>query len=658
MKWTIDFETRSEIDLTLVGPWVYAQHPSTEVFCMAFKEDNKPTGIWVNDKWYAIAHNAGLPVLQKTYDFNAINIVEAHNVSFERAIWENIMVPKFGWPKVPDYKWRCSAAKAASFALPRHLGEACNALGLPIRKDKEGYFVMMKMCKPRRPTKDDKSKWHEDPEDFVKLFKYCINDVDSEYGLSKALPDLSEREHQIWSVDQTINRRGLYVDTEAAQASIDLIAEHHKRMLGEFNKITGLDSPKQVVATIEWLGSKGLKMPNLTKDIVTKALGMDLPADIRRVLEIRKSLAKSSTAKFKAMVAGASADSRMRDTMMYYGAGTGRWAGKRVQPHNMPRKMPDDYEGIIATVKGRDLDSFELFYGDPMPALSGSIRAYISAAPGNDLICADFSSIEGRILAWLAEEEDVVQNYFAGIDAYCHFGSQISGCNYDEILNGYKKEVKKFTEIRFEGKTGELACGYQGGEQAVKRFAPDIPKERREEIVKIWRENRPKTVQFWYDMENYAKSALLTGKVYTWGNIKWGMNGRFLHCKLPSGRLLSYFDPQFREKETPWGEMRKVITYMGVDSKTKKWERQSTYGGKLTENIVQAAARDLLAEALVRFEHNNYPIVLHVHDEAAAEVPEGTGSVEEFIKLMTYVPKWAEGCPIAANGFRTKRYHK
>lgn len=686
MNLTIDVETRSEVDLKRAGSWVYAEHPSTEIICMALKEGNSKTYLWINDYFkqiYLDNLTEHLPLISYYEAITLINqsdTIEAHNVFFEKAIYENVL---FDWPEIPEHKWRCSAAKASFYALPRALDDACQALGLSQRKDKEGYFVMMKMCKPRKPTKLNKAKWHEDPEDLLTLLKYCIQDVEAEYALSQALRDLSPKEQQIWSVDQIINKRGLYVDTKAAQAAIDLIAEYESRLLNEFKSITKtVNSPKQVAKTLDWLTTRGVKLRNLTKSTVSKVLEKDLPPDIRRALEIRQSLAKSSTAKFKQMVLGASSDSRMRDITMYSGASTGRWAGKRIQPHNMPRKMPDDFEEIIDLVKDRDLESFELLYGDPMQALSGSIRGFICAAPGYDLICADFSAIEGRVLAWLAEEDYIIQNYFDGKDPYIVFASQIFGINYQEIFTGVEVKNKKYDEMRFDGKTGELACGYQGGERAIKQFAPEMPIKRRKEIVRLWRSNRPMTVKFWKDMEAYAVSAVTTGLTYTWNKIKWGMNNNFLHCKLPSGHLLSYYKPLVEDKtkyayidkegSIAWldspnkkGErlperdfIKPTISFMGVDSETKKWKRQSTYGGKLAENIVQAVARDLLAEALVRLEAKSYPIVLHVHDEAISEVPKGEGSVKEFVNIMAATPGWAFGCPIGAEGFRTKRYKK
>ena len=705
MKLTIDFETRSKVNLKKTGPWVYSEDPSTRILCLAVKEDDQPTGILIPKYFYNIvqgwlqnefgeAWDLDITEQFKIYTYNQVkdlinraSIIEAHNAFFEHCIFENTLTGLFD---IPFKKWRCSAAKAAALALPRSLDDVCKALGLSMRKDKQGYFLMHKLSKPRKPTKNNPAIWHEDPEDLLGLFKYCIQDVEAEYALSSVLPDLSPKEQTIWSIDFEINRRGLYVDTVAASNAIELIENHKDRLLKEFNTLTNkeVNSPTQLLKTLEWLKTKGLHLDDLTKGTVKTALKKDLSPDIRRALEIRQSLSKSSTAKFQSMVLGASEDQRMRDTTMYWGASTGRWAGKRVQPHNMVRKMPDDYCYIIDLIKQRDADTIEMLYGDLMQTLSGCIRGFICARPGHDLLCADYSSIEGRGLAWLAGEDYILRNYYQGKCAYSVFASQITGKPYDEIYNGYKSGIGEYEDIRFEGKTGELACGYQGGEQAIKRFAPDMPVKRRKEIVKLWRANRPKTVKFWWDMERYALSAVKTGLTYTWGRIKWGVKNRFLHCRLPSGRLLSYYDPQIRnvimyayrkvneegEVEVTWSRSKNAkdkgarspkddfskesVTFMGVNSETTKWERQYTYGGKLVENIVQAVCRDLLAEALVRLEQNGYPVVLHVHDEVVSEVIENTGSVDEFCRLMAEPPAWADGFPINAEGFRTKRYRK
>jgi DNA polymerase len=711
MKLTIDFETRSEAPLKQCGAHIYANHPSTEVMCLAVKVDDEPTRIWIPEYFvnkipirmlqqhYGIGHTLLAKRELSSLIIGQAETIEAHNVFFERCIYNFCLSNYSGnWPVVPVEKWRCSAAKAASYALPRSLDGACTALGLPITKDKQGSFIMHKLCKPRKPTKNNPAKWHEKPEDLLALFKYCIQDVDAEHGLSKALRDLSQRELKIWQVDQEINTRGIHVDVKAAAATIKLIEKHKKNINKEFKKITGLSSPTQVAKTLKWLANKNFKLKDLTKASVEKALKRNPPPDVRRVLEIRQVIGKSSTAKFKAMIKGADeVDDRMRDTLLYHGAATGRWAGRRIQLHNMPRKMPDDFENIIEAVSSGGLDSedFKLLYGDPMQILSGCIRGYICAATGKKYMCADYSSIEGRGLAWVAEEDYILQNYFDGKDAYCIFASQIHGVPYQTILDGHIAGIKKYSDMRFEGKTGELACGYQGGEAAIARFAPDMPMRRRRQIVKLWRENRPRSKAFWKETEELALSAVATGLTYTHPNnlIRWGMKGSFLHCCLPSGRLLSYYSPSITETTlyayevhevedkdgekivhtfTTWDKRPNLkfkrlpdkdftkpsLQFWGVDSETGKWRKQQTYGGKLTENIVQAIARDILAEALVRLEANSYPVVMHVHDEAIAEVDKNVGNVKEFCDIMCQVPKWATGFPIAAEGFETIRYRK
>jgi len=671
MKLSIDFETRSEAIIQDTGALAYAQHPSTEVFCMAIKIDNGDTRLWVNPKFRipeVVKHFPCLPTGQIFRLLRKAKTIEAHNAFFEQCIIRYVLD---GWPTIPLKKWRCSAAKAATVSIPRSLDGACEALGLSETKDKDGYFTMLKMCKPRKPTKHNKAKWHETPEDFIKLFRYCIKDVDAEYALSRSLPALSPKELEIWRLDQAINFRGIPVDVPTIKNALILIEEHEARVLEEFQNITGLNSPRQVQKTLEWLRGKGLKIPNLSKPMINKALALKkpLPDEVVTVLKARRSLAKSSTGKLSAMINGLNIHNRVCDTMMYHGASTGRWAGMRLQPHNMVRKMPEAWEEILEAVNGGiDLDTFTMFYGDVMQALSGCTRGFIKAPNGKLFLCADFSSVEGCVLAFVAEEEEILQNYRDGKDAYCVFASQIHHRPYEVIRTGYKEEDEEFVQMRFEGKTGELACGFQGGEQAVKRFAPDMPRARREEIVKIWRANREKTVAFWKKQEIMAKAAIkYPMKTYADKYIKWKMRGKFLTCTLPGGKRIYYYNPKIQErtikykvKGKHYSKTRKVITFWGVDGKTKRWCEQATYGGKLTENIVQATARNFLAEAMLRLEKAGFKIVFHVHDEVIVEAPGNVskGEFDRFINTMIEVPDWGKGCPISADGFTTRRYHK
>ena len=701
MKLTIDFETRSRADIKKVGAWAYAQHPSTEIMCMAVMVGSGELGIYIPEKFqrmidHTLPWGRSVEYGYETFDGHELiktdsihgfipkyETIEAHNAGFERAIWEEICVKRLGWPKINPRVWRCSAAKAAAHSLPRSLEGAGAALGLPIQKDKEGHRIMLKLCKPRKSTKNNPKTWHEDPEDLLKLFHYCLTDIEAEHALSASLRDLSVKEQELWHLDQEINARGVYVDVDAAKAAINVMSTHSKKLQIEVDALTHdmVTSVTQVSKTLDWLKTRGVDLPNLQKETVKEALrAPDMNADARRVLEIRQSLGKSSTSKYNALVNVASEDDqRARGLFMYCAAGTGRWGGKYIQPQNLPRPEFDDTDTCMDIVASGDLELLELMYGDPMAAMSSCIRGALTAAPGHDLVCADFSAIEARVLAWLAGEKKTIDGFIRGLDPYKVGAAGIYSTTYDKVT----KDQRRI------GKVAELALGYQGGWRAFMSMAANygvkVPEDVRivsddelkdasgkkltEEqgrwqkwaapIVKAWRREHPNIVRFWVEMEQTVYETVRTGKTHIWGNIKWGIEGNFLHCKLPSGRMLSYYDPQIKDKKAPWGEVKSTTSYMSVNTMAGyRWERTHTYGGKLVENITQAVARCLLSDAMTRTENKGYPTVIHVHDEIVAEVPEGWGDLAEFETLMAKVPPWAEGCPIKAEGWRGKRYRK
>ncbi len=660
MKLTIDFETRSEAPIKKTGAWAYAEHPSTEVMCLAAKRDDAPPVIWIPETFLRLLPaDHGLPVVgegEVRSLIAAADIIEAHNAGFERAIY-TFQMPAEDWPAIPARKWRCSAAKAAAYALPRSLEGAGAALGLPITKDAEGHRIMLKLCKPRKPTKHNPAVWHESPKELMILFNYCLRDVEAEHCLSNALRELSRAEQKLWFLDQEINERGVAADIDAAEAALALIEKHQAALEAELRRITagGVVSGKQVAAMLAWVNGHGADLPDLTAETIRNALANPngLPADTRRVLEIRRALALSSPAKYQAIIDRANSDHCLRGLLIYHGASTGRWTGSGVQPHNLPRGAFHDTDGCIELIKQGDLPTIELLYGDPMTALSACIRPMLCAAPGCELMAADFSSIEGRVLAWLADEKWVLNAYRDGRDMYVVNAARTLGLPEEEITKEQRQHY---------GKPGELACGYQGGANAVRAFGAgkDLTDEEiMEKIVLPWRNARPNITQFWQDMERCVIRAVKTGEtVYYRHLLKWAVRGRFLYCRLPSGRLLAYYKPCLRKREMPWGKAKRQISYTGVDTYTKKWTRQYTYGGKLTENLVQAVARDLLAEAMLRLDDAGFPIVLSIHDEIVCETAEGFWSLEEFENLMVQTPEWAEGLPIAASGWRGPRYRK
>lgn len=658
MKLTIDFETRSRVSLDDCGSYIYSKNPSTEIFCLAIKRNAGKTRLWINPKFKKMIDASELPTISRKKAqklFSNADIIEAHNSDFEKNIYNNCLIPKYKWKKI-KIKWRCSATRAAYFNLPRSLEGAGEVMKLPIQKDKDGRDIMLKMCKP-----NSKGEWNEKPSYLLKLFKYCIADVESEYTLSKAIPHLPKSEQRIWQVNNKINDRGFCVDVKSARIAIKFVEKYKNNILRRTVKLTNgeLYSPLQRDAVLAWLREQGTILPNLQADTVTRALkNKDLPKKSIKLLKLRQDISRSSTAKLNRLIVGADSDKRLRGTLLYHGASTtGRFSGKRFQPHNMRRKKIDKdvVTGIFKLLADKDYEAFKHQYKDVNTTLSKVIRSFIKASPGKELICADYSSIEGRVLAWVAGEKYIIDNYKKGKCAYCFFASQIYSVPYDEILSGYKKGDKEYTEMRFNGKTGELACGYQGSEKAVLNFAPNMPLKQRKYIVKVWRRNRPKTVKLWYKLEECALRAVqYPGHVFKYRSIKFKVQDNTLHCLLPSGRVLFYHQPKLVKVRTPWGDYKTSVSYMSA-----KRMRKILYGGLWSENIVQAIARDILALALVRVEKANYPIIFHVHDEIICEMIKGLGSVAELCKLLIKSPgKWAKNLPLAADGFKAIRYGK
>ena len=657
MHLTIDFETRSKGDIQKTGPWKYAEHPSTEASCLAVKVNDHPTQIWIYDKFYNPEFHSSLPRISTNDLINLIKratVIEGHNSEFEQAIYHHIMVERHGFPPLPWDIWKCSAAKAAMHSLPRSLEAAGAALGLATQKDPVGHRIMMKLARPRKPSKHNPSEWYEDPKEYLILFQYCIRDVDTEYELSQSLMDLNRKEKKVWLLDQKINRNGVYIDTETVKNTITLMHEHEKNLLEKLKTVTGgkVHSPRQVEALRKWIWDNGVELDNLTANTVRETLQLNgIPQHIRTVLEIRQSLSRSSTAKYQAMLDRVCMDNRIKSIAMYHAASTGRFGGKGIQPQNLPRGTFSDVDNCIDTINQGDLELLEMLYGDPMAAASTCIRGMICAPPGYDLVCADFSSIEARVLAWLAGEKKVLNAFISGQDLYKVAASGIYKVKYDEVTK----------QQRQVGKTCVLGCGYQGAVGAFKSmgeiYGINVPDDEAQEIVTKWRNSNRKIVQFWYDCESAAIDAISTPKeVFSVGKLRFGMYKNFLLVKLPSNRYLYYYDPQLMPH--PQWENKTCATYMGVNGYTRKWERTFTYGGKLVENITQAVARDFLTDAMLRVEAAGYPIVFTVHDEIVSEIEEGKGSLKDFEQLMAVVPPWGKGCPIEAEGWRGKRYRK
>jgi len=662
---SIDFETRATVDLTKTGVYPYAEHPDTDIWCMAWAFGDEEPEIWTPadalDENGVLRSNAGLP--QRVVDhILAGGELRAWNAQFERKIWREIMVKRYGAPAVRDEQWVCTAAEAAAMALPRSLDQAGSVLGVKQQKDKDGYNLMMRMTRPRRIELDGTIIWWDVMERLARLKDYCKQDVRTEREIAKVIRRLGPAERAVYLLDQRINDRGVLVDLDlvrAAQAIVDTGVARANAQLAEVTggEVTAVTNHARLTA---WLGTQGVETPGVAKAHVASLLGGELPDAARRALGIRADAGRTSVAKLRSMLEVVCRDDRARGLALYHAASTGRWGGKLLQPHNFPRGEVDNIEVYIPDVLQESYDVIALFE-HPVIVISSMLRSMIRAPKGHRFFAGDYSAIEARVLNWLAGQDDIVALFASGEDVYKHNAAKL----YEIPLSG----VQKFPH-RQTGKFQELGCGYgMGAAKAVSAakdvYGLEITDAQAKNIVDDYRTSHTYVVAFWYETENAVKNAIFNpGVPVTFGarrNLKAIVAGAWLYILLPSGRPLCYAGPRVFDAKTPWGGVKETIHYKGVDPNPMargEWATLRTYGGHLVENIVQAVSRDILAEAMLRAEARGYTPVMHVHDELVTEVPEGFGDVHEFEQLMAELPSWAEGCPIAAEAWVGERYRK
>jgi DNA polymerase len=633
--------------------------------------------------------------VEELTDWIAANgLVEGHNVWFEFCMWMNQLVPHHGFPSIASSQWRCSAAKASAHSLPRALADALRAmtahvaarlLGEPVgtvpmglSKDMEGAAVMRKLAKPRNPRKAEvewaakyrikrKYYWHESKALFLRLFEYCRNDVLAEETLSQMLPDLSPTETDVFLLDREINLRGFRLDMQAVHAALSLIEKEEKLLNGELAVLTkgAVTKATQRVRMIKWFDTMGLTLENTKAETIESELKLTWqPADpCFRGLQLLKQLGRSSTAKYQRMVDHADLnDGRARGGLLYHGAGTGRWSGSGIQPHNFVRGNVSDQEALWEVLKSGEraaimafLDADGKALGSVMDALANALRGAIVASEDSELFVADYASIEARVLLWTAGDEEGLDIFRSGRDIYCEMASEIFG---RKITKADKKE-------RQIGKAAILGLGYQMGWSKFKDTAEKAGNVLTESfartVVDVYRQKFVRVKELWSDQEKAAIRAVKApDRIIHCGKTAWVKEDRFLYCILPSGRRLAYPDPEIRAKQTPWGVEVDGLTYMGINQLTRQWHRQTAYGGMLVENIVQAISRDLMADAMLRIERTGkYRVVLTVHDEIIAECGmQDAGDLKEFEALMAECPPWATDCPVAVEGWHGTRYRK
>lgn len=644
MELSIDIETYSDVPIQY-SVYKYVDSPSFEILLFAYCFDDEPVHVIdltkdeLPDRVYDALHDASIT---KT----------AFNAAFELTCLQKY------YPDMDMSNWECTSVLALYCSLPTSLDAVAKALHMTEEKDRTGKALIQYFSVPCKPTKVNggrtRNKPEHDPEKWKQFQAYNKQDVVVERAIRKRLLPLKppKIEHEYWLMDLEINRNGIAIDNTMVDNALNFDAEFKAKLLAEAKAITGLENPNSPMQLIDWLeGRLGRELGGLTKATVAELLTEKLPADVRRVLELRQMLGKTSVRKYAAMRNAECSDGRIRGMLQFYGAmRTGRWAGRIVQLQNLPRNYIEDLDTARDVLKSGDLEMFELLYGDVSDTLSQLIRTALVAEPGNRFIVADFSAIEARVIAWLAGETWRQDVFASGGDIYCASASNMFHVPVEKHgVNGH---------LRQKGKVAELALGYGGGPNALIAMGAlkgGIAEEELPDIVQKWRRASPQIVKFWYDVDRAAKHALQKGPCYLLQKrLKFEYRHGGLFITLPSGRTLTYTRPRIGTNR--FGS--DSITYMGMSQTANKWMRLETYGGKLVENIVQAVARDCLAGAMYRLYKKGYKLCAHIHDEVVIEAPIGEGSLNEVIDIMCQPERWNEGLILNAAGFENPYYMK
>lgn len=654
----IDIETFSSVDIKN-GAYAYSEAPDFEILLIAYKFSDE-------DKVKLIDLTDDPEELENLRFWDALTDPEvvktAYNANFERTC-----LARHTGEAMPPEQWRCTMVLAVQLGLPRSLAAVGPALGLTEeeQKKKTGAALIQYFCKPCKPTRTNgqrtKNTRLHAPEKWELFKEYNIQDVVTEQIILKRLRDFrpDQSEQDLWTLDQEINDRGVLLDIPMAGSIVEFDTERSADLLAEAQQITGLSNPNSLAQLKPWLADNGLATDTLRKDDVAAMLAdPSLHSNVRRVLEIRQTLSKTSVKKYQTMLDIAGEDDRARGIMQFYGGHTGRWAGRSLQPQNLARNtMPDDeLEVAREFVKMGDFESLEMIFGEPAPIFSQLVRTAFIPSPGNRFIVSDFSAIEARVIAWIAGEEWRLEVFRNDGDIYCESASHIY--HVPVVKHGINGELRQ------RGKVAELALGYGGAVGAMKQMdtSGSVPEDEMQGIVTQWRAESPKIVRMWRDCQDAAVSVIrgnqpkrvLRSLQGTEFYVKLVDGTPVLFIRLPSGRPIAYWDPKVMDTE-----MGPRITYMTQNQTTRKWERCETYGGKLTENIVQSVARDCLAEKMKLLESMGYPIVFHVHDELILDVPREDKEAAALVdRIMGEPIDWAPGLPLKGGTYECDFYRK
>ena len=646
-KLSCDIETFSDVDLIRCGVYKYADSPDFEMLLFAYAADDGDVHI------IDIAGGEELPekIIQAIKSDTVVKT--AYNAQFERVCLSRYLKLPEGEYLNPQ-SWYCTAVQAAELALPLSLADVGSVLGLERQKMTEGKELIRYFCVPCKPTKSNGNRTRNRPCHDINKWetfkKYCMRDVDVERQIADKLKmyPISDEEHRLYVLDQIINDRGVLVDCELAKQAVKLNSIQTTVAVEQAYMITGLENPNSVTQLKQWLKENGVEIESLSKKAV-KSLADETDGDVSEMLKLRLLMAKTSVKKYEAVIRSVCSDNRVHGMMRFCGANrTGRWSGNILQPQNLPQNHLPDLTLARDIVKDGDFEMLDMMFGNVPNVLSELIRTVLIPKPNHRFIVADFSAIEARVLAWIAGEQWRIDTFKNGGDIYCASASKMFKVPVEKNgVNG---------ELRQKGKISELACGYGGSVGALKNMGAvemGVQENELQGLINDWRNANPHIVRFWYEVGNAAMKAIKEKTTVPLGKLVFAYERGILFIRLPSGRRLSYIKPRIGTNRFGGDS----ITYMGINS-AKKWDRLETFGGKLTENIVQGTARDLLANALINAANAGYDTVFHVHDEIICEVPNGYGSVDELCRLMCIKPEWADGLPLNADGFECEYYKK
>ncbi len=652
---SIDIETKSSVDITKAGAYRYAQSEDFEILLFAYKydeEDVRLVDLTVEER---------IPERILTALMNPNVVKHAYNAAFE---WYCLNTAGY---RTPLEQWNCTMIHGLYCGYTAGLDATGKAIGLPQDKQKlsTGKALIRYFCTPCKPTKSNGGRsWNlpkHAPEKWELFREYCKQDVVTENEILKRLQafPVPKEEQRLWRMDILMNAYGVRVDTNLIAGALAIDSHSTECLTAEAFRITGLSNPNSATQLQQWLSGKGVDIPNLQKATVEEYLQReDLPDDARKILEIRQQLGKTSIKKYVAMDTAKGADDRVRGLTQFYGANrTGRWAGRLVQLQNLPRNYLKTLDYARNLVKDKNYDGIKLLYGNVPDTLSQLIRTAFIPSDGNKFVVADFSAIEARVIAWLAGEQWVNEVFATHGKIYEATASQMFHVPIEKIAKGNPEY-----SLRQKGKVATLALGYQGGTAALIAMGAlnmGLAEEELPDIVQRWRSANPRIRDLWYAVEQAALTTMQTaqpqgiyGLIFRYeGDLVYGQS--FLTVQLPSGRKLFYPKPFLQENQ--FGKM--AIHYYTVGQQTRKWEVASTYGGKMTENIVQAIARDCLAETLKRIDRMGLQVVFHVHDEVIIDAPVAI-TVDEICDLMAEPIPWAPGLILKGAGFESDYYMK